>query len=380
MDEHQARRRRLNEPPLNAPPSSRYPIHDPTNTQGRSYGASGSERYRAAPLNPSPSTPRGLGATATYSSYYQEPASAFSTTIPQTAMPYQSEYGQDTRQTQGFGTYNTSMMYSVPQTSAHSSVYDANQQFPSRQPAAMQMMQTDVANPYFPSEPANTAAASSLQPHASSSSSSSVYQQSPATQRGMIHGYSSSEIAPTNSMAQPTVEEQEYPQTSEMGEAYEQYQTALREVFTNIKRGALSSASESLLNISDWLLSKVSELEDNSQLQSDRIKLWQDFNHAWLALFQKQKEMTVSGLQLQHGQSLMSVDGMVKMGKEIVRLCDGVDRHGLVDYQYGVWEESIIEIIEECLDVYASGQNSEPAGPSVANPAAASHRGHDHSR
>lgn len=31
------------------------------------------------------------------------------------------------------------------------------------------------------------------------------------------------------------------------------------------------------------------------------------------------------------------------MGAEIVRLCDGVERHGLVDYQYGVLEEQIID-------------------------------------
>jgi hypothetical protein len=30
-----------------------------------------------------------------------------------------------------------------------------------------------------------------------------------------------------------------------------------------------------------------------------------------------------------------------KMGHELIRLCDGIERHGLVDYQYGVWEERI---------------------------------------
>jgi hypothetical protein len=31
------------------------------------------------------------------------------------------------------------------------------------------------------------------------------------------------------------------------------------------------------------------------------------------------------------------------MGKDLVRLCDSIERHGLVDYQYGVWEEQIID-------------------------------------
>jgi hypothetical protein len=71
--------------------------------------------------------------------------------------------------------------------------------------------------------------------------------------------------------------------------------------------------------------------------------LWNDFNHAWLGTFQRQKEMLESGQQLQRSQSLISQDGLQKMGKELVRLCDSIERHGLVDYQYGVWEERIID-------------------------------------
>lgn len=165
------------------------------------------------------------------------------------------------------------MMYSVPQTSAQNAVYDTSQQFPSRQPAALQIMQTDVATPYFPSEPTNAATASSLQPHAGSSSTASVYQQSPAGQRAMLQNYSSG-MAPMSGMAQTsstpdqTMEDPEYAQTTEMGEAYEQYQTALREVFTNIRGGALQAASDSLLNISEWLLSKVEELGESTHLVS----------------------------------------------------------------------------------------------------------------
>ncbi|KAI1765595.1 hypothetical protein GGR53DRAFT_259770 [Hypoxylon sp. FL1150] len=386
MDDH-GRRRRPNVPPLTTPSSSRYPVHDP-NAQERSYGASGSDRYRPAPLNTSPAAARGLGGTATYSSYYQEPAATFSTAVPQNAMPYQSEYGQDTRQAPSFGTYNAStMMYSVPQTSAQNAVYDTSQQFPSRQPAAMQIMQTDVATPYFPSEPTNTATASSMQPHAGPSSTASVYQQSPAGQRTMLQNYSSG-MAPMSGMTQTgstpdqTMEDQDYTQTTEMGEAYEQYQTALREVFTNIRSGALQAASDSLLNISEWLLSKVVELgltADDENLYRDRIKMWQDFNHAWLSLFQKQKELMETGLQLQH-QTLVSEEGLRKMGKEIVRLCDSIDRHGLVDYQYGVWEEHIIAVIEECLDLYENGDEAGAAGSSAANPTGSDRRGHRSSR
>lgn len=70
--------------------------------------------------------------------------------------------------------------------------------------------------------------------------------------------------------------------------------------------------------------------------------MWHDFNHAWLGLLQKQKDITESEERLQAGQSLISKDELEDMGKELVRLCDGVEKHGLVDYEYGVWEEQII--------------------------------------
>lgn len=76
--------------------------------------------------------------------------------------------------------------------------------------------------------------------------------------------------------------------------------------------------------------------------------MWQDFNHAWLSLFQKQKDLMGGGLQLQIGQTLINEEGLRNMGKEIVRLCDGIDRHGLVDYEYGVWEENIIASMFWC--------------------------------
>ncbi|EMR72880.1 hypothetical protein UCREL1_63 [Eutypa lata UCREL1] len=320
-----------------------------------------------------------MGSTAAYSGYYQEPATAFSAAMSQNTMPYQSEYGQDSRQTQSFSTYNPSMMYNVPQAGTPSTVYDTSQQFPSRQAAGLQMMPADVAAPYFPSEPTNAAAAaSSLQQQGGSSSASSVYQQSPADQRAMLQTYPSG-MPSMGGMAQTSapdqvMEEQDYSASAEMGEAYEQYQSTLKEIFTNVKIGALQPASESLVNVSDWLLTKVADLGltgDDEALHNDRIKLWHDFNHSWLALFQKQKDMMDSGVLPQRGQTLITEEGLKKMGKDLVRLCDGIERHGLVDYEYGVWEESIVEILGECLDQYDKA-NNQP-GSSGANAAGPSH-------
>lgn len=138
---------------------------------------------------------------------------------------------------------------------------------------------------------------------------------------------------------------------------------------------------------------------DNPELHSDRIKLWNDFNHAWLGLFQKQKDMAESGIPPQRGQTVISEEGLKKMGKELVRLCDGIERHGLVDYEYGVWEEHIVAskwppyhhfwvlrrksralltpcpVIEECLDLYENNDDADPGSSSHQHPAGTSHHG-----
>lgn len=269
MDDN-ARRRRQEQAASSSNP--RHTLHDP-NASRRSYGAGVLDRYRPAPVPTDPPGSRSMATTASYSGYYQEPVAAFSHAMPQNTIAYPTDYTQDSRQTQGYNTYNTSMLYNVPQAGTQSTVYDANQQFPSRQAAGMQMMTPDVAGPYFPSEPANTAAAAALQSQPASSSTPGVYQQSPSDQRMLQQTYPSN-MSSMSGMTQAgapeqVVEDQEYATTANqstaatetaMGQAYEQYQSALREVFTNIHSGVLQTAGESLLGISEWLLSKVLDL------------------------------------------------------------------------------------------------------------------------
>lgn len=86
---------------------------------------------------------------------------------------------------------------------------------------------------------------------------------------------------------------------------------------------------------------------DDPDLHADRIKLWNEFNTCWLAVLQKQKDMTLLMLESDRPppppQSLISADYLDKMAKDLIRLCDDLEKHGLVDYQYGVWEEQIIQ-------------------------------------
>ncbi len=73
------------------------------------------------------------------------------------------------------------------------------------------------------------------------------------------------------------------------------------------------------------------------------MHLWEEFNNAWLAIFQRQKDMLESGQRIQTPQSLISRDFITKMSKDLIRMCDTVEKHGLVDYQYGVAEERIMD-------------------------------------
>lgn len=99
--------------------------------------------------------------------------------------------------------------------------------------------------------------------------------------------------------------------------------------------------------------------------------MWTEFNNAWLTLFQKQKDLTQEFLHVgaapRHPQSLIPREFLWKMSKELVRLSDSVEKHGLVDYQLGIWEENIMNskslygitasspdiliVLLECLDL-----------------------------
>ena len=270
MDDNRGQRRQ-GEPPIYPASSSRHhqPLHDQSQQRRPFPGAQG-ERFRPAPLSTSPSgAARGMGGSTGYSGYYQDTsATGFPTTaMPQGTMSYHhstADYGQpDSRQTQSFGgTYTPAMMYNVQQTGRPQSaaVYDASQQFSSRQAAGLPMMATDVTAPYFSSEPTNAAATSSLQAQTASSSTPQVYQQP-----GM-HGYSAGSMPAIGGMttqSTPATDvrmEEEYPAAAGLDEAYASYQTALKEIFQNVRNGVLATASESLLGVSDWLLSHVVEL------------------------------------------------------------------------------------------------------------------------
>lgn len=252
------RQRRPNDPLGHHAASSRF-----TSQPSRSVPSGSVERYRPAPINTSPQTPRTLGSAGSYSnSYYQEPTSAFNSS---NMAGYGSDYSHDGRQqSQSFGGYNTAaMMYNVAQPTAQTPVYDA-QQFGSRQPAALQMMTPDVTSTYFGA--ADNASAHSLQSAAAggASGSNSVYQQNPS----MSYAGNMSGVTPSAQQQSADVSMNEGAEYSEgaLEEKWHNFQRQLSTVFQDISDGSLETASDTLLSISSWLLSQVADLGKFSKI------------------------------------------------------------------------------------------------------------------
>ncbi|CAG8962244.1 hypothetical protein HYFRA_00005298 [Hymenoscyphus fraxineus] len=375
MDEN-SRRRRQNESPYQG---SDPRFNQNASTQGRPGGFAGAsaDRYRTSggPLTTSPSAGRGSGAGASYSGYYNtEPQSSFGAALPASTMQYPSGYQdqrqqQQQQQQQGFTAYNADLnMYNVGQQTPQSAVFDSSQQFQARQ-AALPMGSLDVTTPYFAGEPTSAPGAPGLQHHASSGSSAvyQQHQQSPGDRAPMLQpgGYSTGMAMGMAQGAPDIIEDEFQAQGPGMEAAYTAYQTALKEIFQNIIHGRLATAGQSLLEVSEWLLGHVGDLGltvDEVTLHSDRIRLWGEFNTAWLGIFMKQKDMLESGHRIQPPQNLMTTEFIQKMAKDLIRMCDAVEKHGLVDYQYGVGEEQIISILEECLDLQETMEGGASQG------------------
>ena len=375
MDDH-FRRRRQNEHAMRPPSDPRYhqPGQDASQRHYQQSGSSSNDRQRIP--SGGGRVISGSGASAGYGGYYQDTTEGSfptGTGLSHGAMGFAqqtTDYTQDARQNFA-GAYNP--LYGVQQAGAQNTVFDTTQSFGSRQHSGIPMMTADVASsaPYFASDSTGAAAAAAAALHAHGGQSSSVYQhhQASSDSRSSVvgGGYGGSMGATLSSTGGSGLASQP-PQASalhleassstagaaapsgsrdyaETNESFASYQRNLKDVFKNIKNGALVPASETLLGISDWLLTRVESLgltQDDADLYEGRVKLWTNFNNAWLSLLEKQRECMWSGRTLHRSQSLVSFDDLQKMARELVRLCDGVERFGLVDYDYGVWEERIM--------------------------------------
>ncbi|KAJ5753711.1 uncharacterized protein N7511_007864 [Penicillium nucicola] len=145
---------------------------------------------------------------------------------------------------------------------------------------------------------------------------------------------------------------------SNLEEAVGRYQRVLRRTFDHTRAGRLVEAGGLLLEISEWLVTNARDLgllRDDGIHYSDRLKLWNDFNLCWLAFCQKQKDLMLAMIAGHPSHiSLLHRDRLEAMGKDLVQLCDQLEQHGLVDYQMGIWEEEILSVLGQSLDLMDS--------------------------
>lgn len=238
--------------------------------QGRAFSGTISDRFRPTPPSISGATGRSGGSSSNYG-YYNEASSTFPPQVSTPQLQYQGDYSVEHQRQQGFASFSPNMMYNVAQQTATHAAYDSSQQFQTRQAAAIPML-ADVATPFFAGEPANAAGPPGLLHHPSSGSST-TYQQSSGLRvpPGEQYSASTNNIGdmPRNPPAE-VIEESGYPsEGSDWAAAYAAYQTALKDVFGNIRNQMLAEASRSLVDISDWLLSTVGQLGMFSNLSPD---------------------------------------------------------------------------------------------------------------
>ncbi|KAF4221369.1 hypothetical protein CNMCM8980_003431 [Aspergillus fumigatiaffinis] len=282
--------------------------------------------------------------------------------------PYPTTLREQQRQQsiqQPFAAYESEMVYNLGQQGPTQNPYEVVPQYPARQSAAIDALSSQFAVPqYFPTnEPMATGVPAEgspyLNPHLSPSAynqpgpigRSSAMQPFPATMAEFTPvGTTARRLEQQETSQQQQQQQQQHviPDSTNLNEEYGRFQRVLRSTFDHIRAGRLVEAGRSLLEISEWLVTNARELgilSDDPMFYSDRLQLWNDFNICWLAVCQRQKDMTQEVLRTGHqpsNTSMLSSDRLDDMGRELIQLCDQMEQHGLVDYQMGIWEEEIL--------------------------------------
>lgn len=325
-----------------------------------------SQPPRSAPLSAITESPQDLG------SYGYVQAQQYHT--PQMhghSFPYQPDCTQGSQRQRQFSPYNTTpSIYTAPQQAAQptQSLYDPMNQYHPRQ-SATQVISSQFGTPqYFTQGQSTDVSGPAVIPQ---QYQTAAYPQTMQFASANLPGRSNlatsySTIIPEFSQnAGATASEQPEDESDTYERAYDRYQRALRVTNDHTSKGRLIEAGQSLLDISRWLSNNVITLSeclgvapksvlmisglsrDDQEKHSEQIRFWDNFNTCWLAMLQRQKDAThqtlVSGQAPAHTYSILPKGSLEEMGNELVALCDGLEKFGLVDYQMGVSEEEIVE-------------------------------------
>lgn len=365
------------------PPQTSYPV------------VSASDRFRQTPLTApaQPTSAPSSGSRASAQGYgyaYGEGSQFVGSSIQPSGVSYGAQdYGaeqqqQSQRAPQQYSPYGQNIMYSVSGAQASatgSSQYEPVEQYQQNRDSAIQVLSTgfSVAQPQYynvagESGPTSASASAIAPQNVSSQYPSLGYTapQAPVGREPLAPAFSASGMSDPHqataqaSYSQASYGSEQHSSGNEYDDFYNNYQSELKKTFEHVRDGRISEAGAQLYRLSEWLLhwaetlgesscnhtmGRAAELttglvRDDEAHYSQRLKLWEEFNTCWLSTLQKQKsltqEMISTGQRPQPPQTLIEYDFLEKMGTHLVKNCDTMEKHGLVDYQMGVWEEEII--------------------------------------
>ncbi|KAB8269833.1 hypothetical protein BDV30DRAFT_229434 [Aspergillus minisclerotigenes] len=237
---------------------------------------------------------------------------------------------------QSFAPYEPEMVYSISPQGPAQAPYEVVTPYSARPSAAIDDLSGQFPVPqYFPpNEPTGAGVPAVGVPYLTSIPTYNQpgpigrptgSQPFPTTMTDMPPGGTAGRFDSSSSQQQPQqASSQVISDPTTLTDAYGQFQRALRGTLDNARTGRLEEASRSLLEISEWLVTNAREL--------DVLRTRRQPPHT----------------------TLLNDDVMDNLGKELIQLCDRVEQFGLVDYQMGIWEEEILGVLGQCLDLYES--------------------------
>lgn len=360
------------------PPQASYPV------------VSAPDRFRQPPLT-APAPPTSLpssGSRASPQGYgyaYGESAQFGSSVQPSNVAYSAQDYGTDQQQqqqaqrtSQQYSPYGQNIMYGAQASATGSSQYEPVEQYQQNRDSAIQVLSTGFGvaqQQYYEGGPTSAPTATIASQSVPSQYPSLAYtaSQTQVGREALAPAYSAAGMAdPNQATSQPGYPQANYSESqsasgNDYDDFYRTYQSELKKTFEHVRDSRLSEAGTMLFRMSDWLLhfaetlgkflhlcrvERAAELtvaglvRDDETYYQQRLQLWEEFNTCWLSTLQKQKAMTQeminTGQRPQAPKSLIDYDFLEKMGTQLVKNCDSMEKHGLVDYQMGVWEEEIV--------------------------------------
>lgn len=278
--------------------------------------------------------------------------------------------------------YNDSQM---PQTGRHPSLdYQSEPVYQQRQTTAVEVLSNQ-----FGSQQYDVSSVSQPSTIPSSYQSASVHHQGaygPSADLGqtaLTPGYSSSDLAISQGSAAGLAQ----PQAPQ--DPFAPYHHLRRQVNTLIVQGRIAEARPSLLAMSNILVDGVERLRErnhnspehaspqensvtdqfHSELNHDdttrpgaderekyearvkyeaRLTFWRNLHYSWVAFLQRQLNDTQTMLSSDRpagrvrSANLLAKDALEQLGDDVVRIANGLERYGLVDYEIGFFENEII--------------------------------------